>query len=185
MLAKIGKYTYGVENIIHPIWRSDLIEVNIGAFTSIAENVSIFEVQGLGHFYNEGTTFPFGMIHTDIFYNHLKRENYHINLKNITIGNDVWIGTGVSIAPGAVIGDGAIIATNSHVVGTIPPYAIYGGNPAWLIKYRFADVIIREFLKLKWWNLPDNKINLILPYLQKTPTLRNFLDINKKLGENL
>jgi len=60
---------------------------------------------------------------------------------------------------GVTIGDGAVIAANSHVVKDVPPYAIVGGNPAQIIKYRFKPSIIKKLLKIKWWNWSKAKIN--------------------------
>jgi virginiamycin A acetyltransferase len=74
------------------------------------------------------------------------------------IGNDVWIGQNVTIMPGVKIGDGAIIAANSTIARNVEPYAIYGGNPAKLIKKRFEDEKIELLLKLQWWNWDEEKI---------------------------
>jgi virginiamycin A acetyltransferase len=80
-------------------------------------------------------------------------------LKSDTIiGNDVWIGHEASIMPGIKIGDGAIIAAESVVVSDVPPYTIYGGNPAKLIRKRFSDDIINLLLNIKWWEWPYEKI---------------------------
>ena len=81
----------------------------------------------------------------------------------IMIGNDVWIGWGCilkSTNPGnpLVIGDGAVIASNSVVVKSVPPYAIVGGNPAQIIKYRFPPYIIEALLRIKWWDWNLDKI---------------------------
>lgn len=73
-------------------------------------------------------------------------------LNNARFGNDVWIGEGVTLANGIQIGDGAIVAANSHVVKDVPAYAIVGGNPAKLIKYRFSEDVIARLLRVKWWN---------------------------------
>lgn len=63
------------------------------------------------------------------------------------IGNDVWIGAWVRIKGGVRIGDGAIIAMGSVVVKNVPPYAVVGGVPAKVIRYRFSDDIISTLLK--------------------------------------
>jgi len=58
------------------------------------------------------------------------------NPKKVTIGDDVWIGTRVIILPGVTIGNGAIIGAGAIVTKDVPAYAIVGGNPAKIIKYR-------------------------------------------------
>nr|WP_051668119.1 CatB-related O-acetyltransferase [Deinococcus frigens] len=55
-----------------------------------------------------------------------------------TIGRDVWIGYGVIVMAGVTIGEGAIVAAGSVVTRDVPPYEIWGGNPAKLIKERFS-----------------------------------------------
>ena len=92
------------------------------------------------------------------------------NITSIRIGSDVWIGRGCrlkSAKPGRplVIGDGAVIASDSVVVKDVPPYAIVGGNPAKVIKYRFSPKIIKAMLRIKWWDWPLEKIEKILPYV--------------------
>lgn len=62
----------------------------------------------------------------------------------IVVGDDVWIGESVTILAPVVIGRGAIIAAGSVVTNDVPPYAIVGGNPARIIKMRFADDQIVE-----------------------------------------
>lgn len=54
----------------------------------------------------------------------------------ITIGNDVWIGCRCIILPGVTIGDHAIVAAHAVISKDVPPWAIVGGNPAQIIKYR-------------------------------------------------
>lgn len=56
--------------------------------------------------------------------------------KNIFIGNDIWIGTNAIILPGVKIEDHSIIAAGAIVTKDVPKYAIVGGNPAKIIKYR-------------------------------------------------
>ncbi|TXG87944.1 MAG: CatB-related O-acetyltransferase [Thermomicrobiales bacterium] len=58
----------------------------------------------------------------------------------VVIGDDVWIGTRVIILPGVTIGHGAVVGAGSVVTKDVPPYAIVGGNPARLIRYRNAQL---------------------------------------------
>ena len=72
-------------------------------------------------------------------------KSYFEELKPIKIGNDVWIGANAVILDGVAIGDGAIIGAGAVVNKDVPPYAIVGGVPAKIIRYRFSDEQI-EFL---------------------------------------
>jgi glycosyltransferase involved in cell wall biosynthesis len=65
---------------------------------------------------------------------------------------------------GISVGDGAIVAAGSVVTKDVPPYAIVGGVPAKIIRYRFPENIVSQLVAIKWWNLPDEiikqKINM-------------------------
>lgn len=80
-------------------------------------------------------------------------KNYFNEFEKISIGNDVWIGANSIVLDGVNIGDGAIIAAGSIVSKDIPPYAIAGGVPAKIIKYRFDNDEIEKLLNIKWWNM--------------------------------
>lgn len=94
------------------------------------------------------------------------------------IGNDVWIGNGVFIKDGVTIGDGAIIAAGAVVVKDVPPYAVVGGVPAKIIKYRFSDKIVQKLLQLKWWDLPSDVVKKI-PYKD----IQKAIDFIQKIKE--
>jgi virginiamycin A acetyltransferase len=74
------------------------------------------------------------------------------------VGNDAWIGYGATIMPGVRIGDGAIVATRSVVTKDVPPYAIVGGNPAQVIRMRFAPDVVGRLLALRWWDWDAERI---------------------------
>jgi len=153
--CEIGKYTYiNVGCVIYPF-------VSIGKFCSIGRSCEI----GLAsHPTNFLSTHPFQMSKS-LFtrlqeYNSINTVDWKFH-KKVAIGNDVWIGAKVCIQGGVTIGDGAIIAANAVVTKDVKPYAIVGGVPAKLIKYRFSEENIKKLLTLKWWNLELNKLQNI------------------------
>ena len=82
------------------------------------------------HDYDCGESIPYGRKYTTKF---------------VQIDDFVWLGSDVIISGNVHIGEGAIVAIGSVVVKDVPPYAIVGGNPASIIKYRDID----HFKKLK------------------------------------
>ena len=161
-MIKIGKHSYSSSNIKLLYFGGDIYSVNIGNFSSISTNCRVLLALG-HHYYETGTNYSFEFMSSEEFSN-----AKFINTRgggDVNIGNDVWIGHNVTIMPNITIGDGAVIATSSHVIKDIEPYAIYGGNPAKLIKYRFSQEQIEKLLQIKWWYWDDNKINKFTPLL--------------------
>jgi len=76
----------------------------------------------------------------------------------LEIGNDVWIGRRAIVMPGVRIGDGAVVGAGAIVTKDVAPYAIVGGNPAKLIRYRFDPNQIESLLAIRWWDWSDEKI---------------------------
>ena len=52
------------------------------------------------------------------------------------IGNDVWMGAGAKILCGVKVGTGAVIGSNAVVTKDVPAYAVVGGVPARIIRFR-------------------------------------------------
>ncbi len=89
----------------------------------------------------------------------------------VVIGHDVWIGQNVLVMRGVTIGNGAVVASGAVVTRDVPPYAVVGGNPARVIRYRFGPDEIAELLSLKWWDyditaLTKNDCETIVKTLQ-------------------
>ncbi|MCL1473194.1 Vat family streptogramin A O-acetyltransferase [Argonema antarcticum] len=132
----------------------------IDKFCAIAKNVK-FIMNGANHKISGFSTYPFNIFGNG--WERVKPELSELPFKGDTvIGNDVWIGYEAVIMPGVKIGDGAIIAAKSVVTKDVKPYTIVGGNPAQVIRQRFADEIINVLLEIAWWNWDIEKITINL-----------------------
>lgn len=146
MRGTIGAYTY-----VRSGCRLSLGISSIGRFCSIAPDVAIGDGD---HPVDWFSTHPFQWGATTLIPKERAAElTRDIPTKRkVKIGHDVWIGAGVIVTRGIHIGHGAIIAGGAVVTKDVPPYAIVGGVPARILRYRFPADIIDRFLKLKWWN---------------------------------
>lgn len=151
---KIGEGSY-VDNVKYGDFsynapKCTLINCSVGKFCSIGQGVSV----GMGrHPLNTFvSTHPaFYSKHKQCGYT-FSDKSYFDEMGYIIIGNDVWIGANAIILDDITIGNGAVIAANSLVNANVPPYAIVGGTPAKIIRYRFNEEDISFLNKLEWWN---------------------------------
>jgi phosphonate metabolism protein (transferase hexapeptide repeat family) len=81
----------------------------------------------------------------------------------VRIGHDTWVGHGAVIMKGVTVHDGAIVASNAVVTKDVPPYAIVGGLPAKLIKWRHPPAIAERLQALAWWDWDHETLRLALP----------------------
>lgn len=167
--SNIDKSSIGICSYIGS--NSKLINVDIGAYTSIGPDVEI--IYG---------THPIHMVSTHpVFYSMRKQcgtsfvsENVYPEFNKIEssggkavsakIGNDVWIGAGVKIVEGVSIGNGAVVLAGAVVTKDVDDYAVVGGIPAKLVKYRFDIEIITKLQQIEWWNSDMNMLRVHAKY---------------------
>jgi chloramphenicol O-acetyltransferase type B len=87
--------------------------------------------------------------------------------EEIIIGHDVWIGARAFIKDGVKIGNGVVIAAGAVVVNDVPDYAIVGGIPAKVIRYRFQPDVIQQLLMIRWWDWTTEKLHDARSYFSK------------------
>ncbi len=121
---------------------------SIGRFCSIAP----YCIVGLAeHPTNYVSTHPiFYRQIPDLGYD-LVAEDFHEELTETKIGSDVWLGVGAIVKGGVTIGHGAIVGAGAVVTKDVPPYAIVGGVPAQVIRYRFDEQTIAALMDSLWW----------------------------------
>jgi virginiamycin A acetyltransferase len=128
-----------------------LTDVDIGSFCSIAPRT-------INHLGNHPTrnfvsTHPAFYSPQSPSVSFTDRELFPPYGGKVVIGHDVWIGTDVLLMDGITIGNGAIIAARSVITRDVPAYAIVGGVPAKLIRYRFNEETIAQMEAFQWWNM--------------------------------
>lgn len=161
--TKIGKYSYGDICRNHPFIES------IGAFSSFAGGTDVVQ----NHVVQYLTTHPmlYYGAHLEEFeeYSNSKSASWYFDgvqphrdkvkpLKRIKIGNDVWLGRNVTITNYANIGNGVIAGAGSVITKDVPDYAVVGGVPARIIRFRYSPEEIESLNKIAWWDWTDDEI---------------------------
>lgn len=166
----IGDFTYANDFDPPADWAARLApylypgapeRLEIGRFCQIAHGVR-FITASANHDMTGLTTYPFPVFDPALI------EGYKAGfsgLPDTVIGHEVWLGHGALILPGARIGHGAIVGAGAVVAGTVAPYTIVAGNPARVIRPRFAPETIAALLRLGWWDWPVDRIAAATPAL--------------------
>lgn len=158
---KIGKNTFFSGELGYGSYIGEKCRINgkVGRFTSIAEGCKV--LHGMHAytwpyattsplFYSLGSQTMKTFAHSQMFVEHKYADDE--KKYNVVIGNDCWINSEVRIISGVTIGDGAVVLAGAVVTKDVPPYAIVGGVPAKVLKYRYDQETIEWLLRVKWWN---------------------------------
>lgn len=164
-MAFLKGCVFGGHNRIYDY--STLTRVTLGDYSYVADHCNINDTR-IGKFCSIGPHVLCGLgahpVRTfvsthPVFYSTMEQcgvsfvsEERFQERSPINIGHDVWIGARAIILDGVAIGDGAIVAAGAVVTKDVPPYAVVGGVPAVLIRYRFNEEIIGKLLALRWWD---------------------------------
>lgn len=125
---------------------------DIGKYCSVAMNAYIGLPQ---HFMSDVSTHPvFSLENTPLVRKFCKSDRLPPSLRT-TIGHDVWIGHGALVMSGVTIGTGAVIGAGAVVTQNVPAYAIVGGIPSRVIRYRFDEMVRERLLASCWWDNSD------------------------------
>lgn len=143
----LGYGSYGELNVVDFGGENKLVIKN---YVSIAQKVSF--VLNADHYTNHISTYPFKVKTLHV----AKTESF--GKGDIIVDDDVWIGYGATIMSGVHIEQGAVVAAGAVVTKDVPPYAIVGGVPAQVIKYRFEPEMIEELLKVDYSKLTKEMI---------------------------
>jgi acetyltransferase-like isoleucine patch superfamily enzyme len=166
--VSVGKHTYGMLNVHYPIAR-----LIIGNYVSIAPNVQF--LLGGNHQMTTISTFPYYEILTNTVQNKKRGGKGSINIED-----DVWLGMNVIILSGVTVSKGAVVAAGSVVTRDVPPYAIVGGVPARIIKYRFSEDIINELMKVDISSYPEylvkKKIDMFYSEIRSVEDVKAFIN---------
>ena len=149
----IGSHSYGINNLNIHTYKGSESSIIIGKYCSLASDITI--ITGGIHPVDWVSTFPF-------------RAKFDLEGKfedgmpytkgDIIIGNDVWIGTRVTILSGVTIGHGAVIAAGTMISKDVEPYAVVGGVPGKIIRFRFNEKQINLLLEIKWWDWTHERV---------------------------
>lgn len=152
----VGPQTYGIPAIDHYMLGTERLLV--GNYSSLGGTYLL----GGAHAIDRVTTYPhrinFGMPGAG-------EDGYPTFQGDTHVGSDVWTCQGSLMMSGITIGDGAVVAGGAVVTKDVPPYAIVGGNPAKLIRYRFTPEQIEALLEIKWWDWPVEEVREAVPLI--------------------
>lgn len=171
----VGEGSYGE---LHILTYSDVPnQIQIGRYVSIAPNVRF--LSHCNHQIDTLTVYPF---RSHLF--HRQDASDALSKGPIIVEDEAWIGYGCIILDGITIGKGSIVGAGSVVTRDVPPYAIVGGNPAKLIRYRLPEEVVsvlKDFDRSSLTrDIVEQNIDLLYRPLQTAAQTQDLLNQLKK-----
>lgn len=152
----VGPGTYGIPTV--HTFELDDTRLLVGNYSSLGSIILL----GGEHAADRVTTYPHRIL---MGLEGAGEDGFPTRTGNTVIGSDVWACYQSMLLSGVRIGDGAIVAGGAVVTRDVPPYAIVGGNPARVIRYRFDDEQIAALLDIRWWDWPEDEVRAAVPLL--------------------
>lgn len=167
----VGKYSYGKLNVFSNQGTSKLVIHN---FVAIGPDVDFILQEE--HPLSNISMFPFkeNVLNID--------RPEALSKGDIIIDDDVWIGQRATILSGVHIHQGAVVAAGAVVTHDVPPYAIVGGVPAKIIKYRFPQDVIDSLLTIDFSKLTKDLIKQHIDELYEPMDGLSMSEVEKKIS---
>ena len=147
--SSFGDYSYVVND-------SDIIYATIGRFCSIASHTRLnpgnhpLDRVMLSHVGYRSSAYGMGPDDSTFF--EWRRAS------PVVLGHDVWVGHGAVVLPGVSIGNGAAVGAGAIVTKNVPPFAVVVGNPARVLRLRFAPDVVDALQRIAWWDWPHGRV---------------------------
>lgn len=161
--TKVAECTFG--DYAYVVNDAEIIYTDIGPFCSIAAQARInpgnhpLDRVAMNHFTYRSSAYGLGPDEPAFF--DWRRAS------RCTLGADVWIGHGAIVLPGRTIGTGAAIGAGAVVTRDVPPFAVAVGNPARVIRLRFAPEIVAALERIAWWTWTDERLAVALADIRR------------------
>ena len=154
--TKVAESTFG--DYAYVVNDSDIIYTDVGKFCSIAAHTRInpgnhpLERVALSHFTYRSSSYGLGSDDASFF-------DWRRGFRCV-LGNDVWIGHGAVVLPGVKLGNGAAVGAAAVVTKDVPPFAVVVGNPARVLRIRFAAEIVAALQRIAWWDWTHDRLRI-------------------------
>lgn len=167
-LVDFGEHTYG--DVFVAAWDQST-RLRVGKYCSFAFGCKV--LLGGEHRVDWATTFPFS--DRPEWPEGAGFKGHPATRGDVVIGNDVWLAAEATVLSGSTIGSGAVVCAQTLVTGFVAPYAVVGGNPMRLLRWRFPPELCERLLQIAWWDWPRERAVNALP-LMLADKVENFVE---------